>query len=97
MVSVVSIETDPRSLASILETFEALSSEQWEMPILSGHWIVRHVLEHLMIAAARPRGRFAVELAKGVRFLAEHLGVLHLRSRSRVARRTAPRSSATTM
>jgi uncharacterized protein (TIGR03083 family) len=49
---------------SILETFEALSPEQWDTPSLCGHWTVRQVLGHLVIAADPPTGRFVRELAK---------------------------------
>lgn len=50
--------------ASILKTFEGLSAEQWDTPSLCGHWTVRQVLGHLVIAADPPTGRFLVELAK---------------------------------
>lgn len=50
--------------ASILETFEGLAPEQWDVPSLCGHWTVRQVLGHLVIAADPPTGRFLVELAK---------------------------------
>jgi uncharacterized protein (TIGR03083 family) len=50
--------------ASILETFEGLSDEQWETPSLCGAWTVRQVLGHLVIAANPPTRRFTVEMAR---------------------------------
>lgn len=50
--------------ASILETFEGLTDSQWDVPSLCGAWNVRQVLGHLIVAAAPPKGRFVVEVAK---------------------------------
>jgi len=50
--------------ASILETFEELTDEQWEVRSLCGHWSVRQVLGHLVIAGDPPMGRFLLEMAK---------------------------------
>jgi uncharacterized protein (TIGR03083 family) len=50
--------------ASILGTFERLSLPDWETPSLCGHWTVRDVLGHLIVAADPPFGRFTVELVK---------------------------------
>ena len=50
--------------ASLLETFEGLTAPQWEVPSLCGHWTVRQVLGHLVIAAAPPMRRFLGEAAR---------------------------------
>lgn len=50
--------------AALLETFEDLTGEQWDVPSLCGGWTVRQVLGHLVVAAAPPKGRFIVEVAK---------------------------------
>jgi uncharacterized protein (TIGR03083 family) len=50
--------------AALLETFEGLTGEQWDVPSLCGGWSVRQVLGHLVVAAAPPKGRFLVEVAK---------------------------------
>jgi uncharacterized protein (TIGR03083 family) len=50
--------------ASLLETFEGLTAPQWEVPSLCGHWTVRQVLGHLVVAAAPPMGRFFGEAFK---------------------------------
>ncbi len=49
---------------SLIDTFEGLTGDQWDVPSLCGHWTVRQVLGHLVIATDPPRGRFAVEVAK---------------------------------
>jgi uncharacterized protein (TIGR03083 family) len=50
--------------ASILETFEGLAAPQWDVPSLCGHWTVRQVLGHLIVAAAPPTGRFLSQVVK---------------------------------
>lgn len=50
--------------ASILETFEGLTDDQWDAPSLCGHWTVRQVLGHLVVAADPPTLRFLREVAK---------------------------------
>jgi uncharacterized protein (TIGR03083 family) len=50
--------------ASLLETFEGLTAPQWEVPSLCGHWAVRQVLGHLVVAADPPMGRFLGEAVK---------------------------------
>jgi uncharacterized protein (TIGR03083 family) len=50
--------------ASILETFEGLTPEEWDVPSLCGAWNVRQVLGHLVVATKPPTGGFMAELAK---------------------------------
>jgi uncharacterized protein (TIGR03083 family) len=50
--------------AAMLETFDGLTDAQWDVPSLCGAWNVRQVLGHLIVAAAPPKGRYAVEVAK---------------------------------
>lgn len=50
--------------ASILETFEGLAPEQWDVPTLCGDWTVRQMLAHLILAADPPFGRYTVEMVK---------------------------------
>ncbi|MGH9274305.1 MAG: maleylpyruvate isomerase family mycothiol-dependent enzyme [Acidimicrobiales bacterium] len=50
--------------ASILETFEGLTADQWDVPSLCGQWNVRQVLGHLVVAANPPTGQFAIEVVK---------------------------------
>jgi uncharacterized protein (TIGR03083 family) len=52
--------------AALLATFETLTPDQWEQPSLCGHWTVRQVLGHLVVAAKPPAGRFALEVAKAL-------------------------------
>ena len=49
---------------SLIETFEGLRDGQWDTPSLCGHWTVRQVLGHLVIATDPPGGRFAREVLK---------------------------------
>jgi uncharacterized protein (TIGR03083 family) len=49
---------------SLIDTFEGLTPEQWDTPSLCGHWTVRQVLGHLVVATDPPLGRFALEVAK---------------------------------
>jgi uncharacterized protein (TIGR03083 family) len=50
--------------SSLVATFEELTPEQLDTPSLCGHWTVRHVLGHLVLAVDPPLGRFAREVAK---------------------------------
>lgn len=49
---------------SLVDTFEGLTPEQWDTPSLCGHWTVRQVLGHLVVATSPPLGRFMVEMVK---------------------------------
>lgn len=49
---------------SLIDTFETLTPEQWDTPSLCGHWTVRQVLGHLVIATDPPLVRFMREVAK---------------------------------
>jgi uncharacterized protein (TIGR03083 family) len=50
--------------ASLVATFEQLTPEQLDTPSLCGHWTVRQVLGHLVVAVDPPLGRFTLEVAK---------------------------------
>ena len=49
---------------SLIDTFEQVRAEQWDTPSLCGHWTVRQVLGHLVVATDPPMGRFMLEVAK---------------------------------
>jgi uncharacterized protein (TIGR03083 family) len=49
---------------SLADTFDGLTGDQWDVPSLCGHWTVRQVLGHLVIATDPPGRRFAVEVVK---------------------------------
>ena len=51
---------------SLLDTFEGLTGEQWEVPSLCGSWTVRQVLAHLTLAMDPPMGRYGAAVAKAL-------------------------------
>ncbi len=52
--------------AALLDTFERLTTAQWQTPSLCGQWNVRQVLGHLVIAADPPTSRFLIETVKAL-------------------------------
>ena len=49
---------------ALLDTFEDLTEDQWEVPSLSEGWTVREVLAHLVLAMRPPLRRYAKEAIK---------------------------------
>lgn len=52
----------------LIATFEQLRPEQWDTPSLCGHWTVRQVLGHLVIATDPPLRRLLLETVKARSF-----------------------------
>lgn len=52
--------------ASLVDTFEQLQADQWDVPSLCGHWTVRQILGHLVVATDPPMGRFIREVVKAL-------------------------------
>lgn len=50
--------------ASILEVFDGLTAEQWDVPTLCADWTVRQMLAHLILAADPPFGRYTAEIVR---------------------------------
>ena len=55
------IEEEREGLAA---TFDAVPEGAWDTPSLCGHWTVRQVLGHVVVASKPPMGRFMLEMVK---------------------------------